>query len=169
MLVASGVLTWGGCRSLGPRGAEDTPIDVRINRDCSLADRDQEMVALDYENQTKKYPGPYHYEIRWIVDKGADDIAVISAKPAADQDPYNYERGLKIKRLLDGDFLFSKGKKELLSGKPKRRPPYNRNAEGKDDPVAWRYAISILHADGTSCAVDPGVCYKTADGGWICR
>ncbi len=166
MLLASFVWVASGCRSIRPLGEEDTPVDVHINRDCTLADPDQEMVALDYGFPS--YPGPYHTQVRWIVDKGAEDTAVISAEPAAYQDPRNYDRGLKIKRLLDADFLFAPGKKELLSGKPKKRPPYKKNAEGKDEPVGWYYEISILRGDGTNCHVDPGVCYKTADGGWIC-
>lgn len=164
MLVVAGWAT-AGCRSMAP--LQDETLDITIKNDCTFADPSQaDYVELDYGQPT--YPGPYHRQVRWIIEKGADDVAVLSAKPVWDQDPNDHDQGRKIKHLLDEEYLFAKGKKDALSGTPKKKPPYLRR-DDKLQPVTWKYEVYIHHAAGDFCKVDPGLCYRTPDGSVICR
>ena len=146
----------------------DTPVDVQIDRNCDFAIPAQKSyIELDYF--TPDPNGSYHTQAQWTITKDAGDTALLSAKSAAYQDPRDYGRGMKIKKLLNAEYYFDRGTNTLKSGKAKAKPPYKKNNAGQDEPVTWYYSLSILHADGTHCEVDPGVCYRTADGGVVCR
>lgn len=140
------------------------PITVHIEaiegtQDCKV---DPDYVDLDYGNPT--YPGTRHYEVLWLFAKGADETGVVSSKPVEDQDPDDRPRGWDIKTLIDDKFLGA-GTNEVRSGKPKHKPPF-KNMKG----VEWEYNVEIFKADGTrKCFADPGLCYRTPDGGAICH
>lgn len=155
-----------GCKSAGPTMTPppQTTVDVRIGSDCRLVDSSQEMVTLDY---TPPASGPYNTQVRWIVDKGPDDTAVITAKLAAYQDPSDPDHGKKVRDMLNGTFVMGPGQTEKLSGRPKYTPPYKKK-DGKDQPVGWYYSIDIVRAQGDPCHYGPGLCYRTADGSWVC-
>lgn len=151
-----------GCASTktapGPTAAPE-PVTVNIDGDCHVT---PDYVDLDYGNPS--YPGTRHYEVLWVFGKGADETGVVSSKPAEDQDPSDRPRGWDIKTLLDDKFL-GPGTNQVRSGKPKHKPPFKH-----DKGVEWEYSVEIFKADGTSkCHVDPGLCYRTPDGGAICH
>jgi hypothetical protein len=159
-----------GCATTKP-GAPDgqravpEPVEVRIGPNCAIAP-DQKVVNLDYKPHG---PGAYPAEVEWIVDKSPGEFAVFSSKSAEDQDKDNRLRGWEIKTLLPDRYLHEENK--VFSGTPGHKPPFKKDAKtGHDVGVEWRYNIEIFNADGTrKCFVDPGLCYRTPDGGAICH
>lgn len=162
------LLSTSACTSILPRGGFDDGPQVEWDKQIVLINRacraNPEMAELLYQPP----PGTRPTEVIWVVDKGDHEEAFITAKPDGRQDPADPAgRGKNIREMLrDVEFRLPPGVDAVSSGIPRHRPPF-KPGEG----VVWRYAVRI-HDPATGrdvCARDPGICYRTSDGGMICR
>jgi len=164
LLIAA--LAAGGCSILprtdfgqGPRIEFDKQI-VLINRHCET---NPDIALLDYD---PTFGGKHRREVIWVVDKSDEEEATISVKSAEKQDDKNRERGDKIRRLLGKtDFVLEPGVDAVSSGIPKYKPPYDGS---KGVLVLYGVTIRNPQTNETVCSSDPGLCYRTTDGGYIC-
>src|SRR4029079_4051116 len=115
MLVALAGMAAGGCRSMAPGPTfVDIPVEVLIDRDCNFAIPSQkDYVEVDYF--TPDSHGHYQTQVKWTLTKDPDDTALLSATTAAYQDPHDYNRGIKIKKLLNAEYYFDRATYSVLS------------------------------------------------------
>lgn len=167
--LAALALSAGACTSVLPNRTFDEGPTVQWDKQIVLINRachaNPDIAVLDFQPGGGGHP---RTEVIWVVDKRDEEEAFITAKPNDKQDPGDPAgRGREIREMLRAvEFHLPPGVDAVSSGIPRYRPPF-KPGEG----VLWRYDVRIQDpASGREvCRYDPGVCYKTPDGGYICR
>ena len=125
-------------------------VEISVD-DAGQCKADPEMVKVEFGVDEARAQALWH-----LPDAQPNDRVVISAKPAAGQDPGNPRRGREIQKLFQSPLEITPGLNAIRSGKPSK----TFLLVEQNGAAVWKYNIDYYRGGQKLCTYDPEICVQ---------